>query len=129
MITLSPEATILFVSSNVRSVVLVKRIGALAQVVSSTMLQRSVPSSILCRNFSFSSVKKRRSCFLTFFARISWTNLVWKKKKKCSTPLPCKQVSEERGWGVKRYPSTHLPTRSPLRFLDSNFIYSPLFLS
>ena len=78
--------------------------------------------------------EKRRSCFLIFFARISWTNLVLNKKKKWSNPFPCKQVSEERGWGVKRYPSTHPPPPPPpppppWRFLDCNFIYSPLFLS
>ena len=74
---------------------------------------------------------KGRSCFLTFFAGISWTDVVLKEKKKNAQPLsPANKLSEERGWGGKRYPSTpRAPPPPPWSFLDCNFIYFQLFLS
>ena len=70
---------------------------------------------------------KGRSCFLTFFAGISWTHVVLKETKKCSTPLPCKQALRGTGMGREKIPF-HTPP-PPWSFLDCNFIYFQLFLS
>ena len=73
--------------------------------------------------------EKRRSCFLTFFARISWTNLVLKKKKKMLKPFPLQTSLRGTGMGSEKVPFHTPPPPPPWRFLDCNFIYSPLFLS
>lgn len=70
---------------------------------------------------------KGRSCFLTFFSGISWTDVVLKETKKCSTPLPCKQALRGTGMGREKIPF-HTPPPPPWSFLDCNFIYFPLFL-
>lgn len=141
MVTLSPEATILFVCS----APLFDPAGISYMICGAGQTDRSSSASgqfyyapDICSQFNtlpqlqLQLSEKRRSCFLTFFAKISWTNLVLKKKKKSSTLSPANK-SQRNGDGEGKDtlpPPSHAPT--PLlqySFLDSNFIYSPLFLS
>ena len=56
---------------------------------------------------------KGRSCFLTFFAGISWTDVVLKEKKKMLNPSPLQTSSQRNGDGEGKDTLPHTPPPTP----------------